>query len=311
MRPRTSTEHGQYGYAKRVKCRCDLCMTTVHRYDKKRRLNAHQGLTSRVDTTEVKAHLQRLVDAGLSLGQIARATGGVVTETQVRRLLHGHAGKPVTWAYRPSVEALLAVTYRTASAQQAITSSLGTQRRIEALKYMGYGTVDLARLLDVTDEAVHAYSRRKRILVSTARRVRELYDKYSLVPGPNEAARWKAYRAGAVSPMAWDDEDMDDPDAEPDRTAMTCLVGECRRTPERMNLCTWHLRLMKDRDALDEAEKFRWHVKALGRLRHKAGGDHMFAELADLKAMGMNVYEAASKSGYSLQYVEKHWGRVS
>lgn len=229
MRPIQHTEHGQYGYAKRTHCDCELCVSCVRRYDKERRLRLYRGQSNRVDSTEARLHVEYLVAAGITYGQIAAATGEKVKESQIRRLIEGNprnGRQPVRFLYPQTIEALLAVTYRRAASQESKVSPVGTRRRIAALNYMGYGTIDIARLMGVTEEAVRGWTDRDVVLVSTVKRVKEFYDTYSMKPGTNERMRWRAYRQDFVSPMAWDDDTIDDPATEPFAASDEPIVDE-------------------------------------------------------------------------------------
>lgn len=97
-------------------------------------------------------------------------------------------------------------------------STVGVVRRRRALAAMGWGLIDLAPRLGVGSEfAVNNYLRRERVLRSTFEKWVRVYDDLSMTPGPNELARDLAARKGWPPPLAWDDDEIDNPDAKPAR----------------------------------------------------------------------------------------------
>lgn len=103
-------------------------------------------------------------------------------------------------------------------------SPVGTQRRIKALGRIGWSLGDLGKLLGgVTTQAVGSYLKAERIHVTvrTAVQVKEVYDRLSLQLGPTPLAAKHAARRGWPPPWSWDEETIDDPDAEPD---LDCIV---------------------------------------------------------------------------------------
>jgi hypothetical protein len=95
-----------------------------------------------------------------------------------------------------------------------LTDNAGTVRRLQALSAIGWGLVDLSA---ETGMAIAALGRLRAGTHATHRRTRqtiaELYDRLSMTPGPSQRARDYAARAGWLPPLAWDDDDIDDPGA--------------------------------------------------------------------------------------------------
>lgn len=106
-------------------------------------------------------------------------------------------------------------------------TAVGARRRLEALAAIGYPPTDLAAELnigvghfaDALDPPPYKY-----------REVAALFDRLQLAPGPSGRARADAVGRGWAAPLAWDEDTIDDPDAEP--------VGvpprgyrRCNRTP--------------------------------------------------------------------------------
>ena len=114
----------------------------------------------------------------------------------------------------------IAAERRWGARPSAWTSSVGTVRRLQALAAMGWSASEVARRLGVTDSAIFLLraTRGGRVLASTADRVAALYrDLADKPPTGNAIVRTKrwAERNGWRPPIAWDDDTIDDPDAQP------------------------------------------------------------------------------------------------
>ena len=99
----------------------------------------------------------------------------------------------------------------------ARASAVGTTRRLRALVAIGYTNQQLSELLGIGPSYVSklTHNSRRQVNADTAQKVRALYDRLSMTPGPSVAARDRAHRKGWAVPLAWDDETIDNPDAEP------------------------------------------------------------------------------------------------
>ena len=97
--------------------------------------------------------------------------------------------------------------------------SIGISRRLQALVALGYNTVELGRLLDRTPTWVSQllHNRKPKCNGDSARDVIELYKRLSMTPGPSQYARDRAIRRGWMPPLAWDEDTIDDPAAQPNR----------------------------------------------------------------------------------------------
>jgi hypothetical protein len=97
--------------------------------------------------------------------------------------------------------------------------STGSARRLQALAALGYGLLDLAEHLEWGKSRVRDVQsmRAPLVRVATAERVARVYDELAMTPGPSTRARDLARRRGWVPPLAWDDDEIDDPQARPAR----------------------------------------------------------------------------------------------
>jgi hypothetical protein len=101
-------------------------------------------------------------------------------------------------------------------AVKLLIDSTGTRRRVQALQRIGWRAEDIAALGPWNaKDAVYELTKRPRVTRRNAAVVVAIYDQLSMKPGPSEETRRRAIRAGWPSPLAWDDDTIDDPDAQP------------------------------------------------------------------------------------------------
>ncbi|NCT90234.1 hypothetical protein GXB85_04600 [Cellulomonas sp. APG4] len=183
-------------------------------YYKRYRLDVAQGVDrSYVDVTVVRAHLHRLLAAGMTRRGIAIAAG--VSPTTVGRVLDGHYAA----CQRAAATRLLAVTPErllTRPDPDGFVPAVGARRRIAALLALGWRHADIEQHMPtrhrssvVLNQAGQWITRQTHDAVTTA------YDALSMRPGPSAATRARAARRGYAPPLAWDDDTIDDPAARP------------------------------------------------------------------------------------------------
>jgi len=95
----------------------------------------------------------------------------------------------------------------------ALLSSAGTRRRLEGLVAFGWPLTMMDDLLGLPINTLAQWRRRGRVTAAHARTVRDIYDDLSMQPGPSRIARRRAQSAGWLPPLAWNDEDLDNPKA--------------------------------------------------------------------------------------------------
>lgn len=93
----------------------------------------------------------------------------------------------------------------------------GTRRRIRALIRMGWRYKDMDSWLGYRSANTHNLNRSDTLHVhlETAGAVKRMYDELSMRIGPSVRNRAVAERWGWASPLAWDDDTIDDPAARP------------------------------------------------------------------------------------------------
>jgi hypothetical protein len=187
---------------------------------------------SYVDAEPVREHVRQLMSGGLSRRRIAVLAD--VTDTTITRLLYGQGDRPPTREIRTgSARAILGVRADPdVLGPTARVDATGTRRRLQALMALGWSRTRLAEELGGHRDVVSRYMIRDQVTTATVRAVRALYDRLWDTTPPEEdqwdvsaavAARRTAARNGWVPPMAWDDDTIDDPAAEPHGSAPVCI----------------------------------------------------------------------------------------
>lgn len=114
---------------------------------------------------------------------------------------------------------LLALHVTPRASHRGVVNAAGTYRRIEALQWLGWPMRDLGQRIGLAPYTLSTLrSRGEPVSHRVALKVREVYEQLSHLEGPSRQTATKARRSGYAPPMAWDDELIDDPAAEPQGT---------------------------------------------------------------------------------------------
>lgn len=177
-----------------------------------------------VPTTRVVEHIALLRRSGLGMYRIAELAGvsrptlyHLVSSTTARRQDTVTADTEArVLAIRPSLSLV---------ARHRLVEATGTRRRVEALMAIGWSSLRIAAHAGVTPTVISSIHRAERCELGTALAVRATYDALwdQVPPQRNRGekagytrARNRATAEGWVSPLAWDDDAIDDPAAVPD-----------------------------------------------------------------------------------------------
>jgi hypothetical protein len=219
--PCTARTPGLAGY-KHDRCRCRDCTEASVAYDTRRvRQIAYGRWRPLVDAGPIRAHLRTLMASGIGWQRIADLAG--VPAATVSCILYGKAGgrPPTRRIHHGTAEALLAVQPDINHlADGTAIDATGTRRRTQALAAIGWSITQQAARLGRSQGNHQFVLTNRQVTVATARIVRELYDQLSLtLPTPSchvtKTRNWAA-RQGWAPPLAWDDDTIDDPAAQPD-----------------------------------------------------------------------------------------------
>jgi AraC-like DNA-binding protein len=220
--------HGSLGAYTWRRCRCPACRHANSAYKARRAYLAAAGRWHPwAPAAPVRGHLRHLRAAGLTVRQIAAAAG--VSETLVYGLLRGGSER----LRRRQAAALVTVVPAPGAAGRlsgtALVPAAGTTRRLRALMVCRWPAAELARRL-----GVHPYTVRRlaagqhRTSAAAAAGARVLYDDLWDRPGPSQRTRALALARGWAPPLAWDDDEIDDPAAAPQGIAASTGSGHGR-----------------------------------------------------------------------------------
>lgn len=231
---------GYNGHATGCQCRmCDHQRAIRRTSNRRARARRAAGDTTHRDLDAIAAHLNGLIAGGCKRRWIAAAAG--VSHETVSDVLCGRR----KYVCPSTAEALLAVTVVDAiraagSRDRSLVSAVGSRRRLRALAAIGHPIYRLADRIGLTGTNTHliACGRQPYVTTPVARRIAAVYSDLWLTPGTSARTRRYAERHGWVSPLAWDDDSLDDPSAVP-------LLGE--KDPSRL------VTIAEDADELERA----------------------------------------------------------
>lgn len=168
-----------------------------------------QGRRRYVASDDTRARLQELVRMHIPLRALADVTG--LSDTTLTSILEGRHGQIQGRTAHLVTSATITDVYQLAGGH---VPSIGAVRRVEALFAIGWRKSDLLALGMPPAQLVT----RPRHLISADgwRQVREIYNRLSMTPGTSSTTRNRAARRGYAPPLAWDEETIDDPRAEPE-----------------------------------------------------------------------------------------------
>lgn len=224
----TDHQHGTYACYVLDCCRCLPCAQANAAYEQHRvRQQAYGRWNGLIDAQPVRDHVRALQAAGLGLKRIAAKTG--VPHGTLWKLIYGKPGYEPSKRVRPDtaarVLALQAVTLDDLGARRPVDPT-GTRRRLQALVALGWSQAKLAGRLGMQPtNFTRVILGPGDVAAATARATKALYDELWDQAPPENAhrdriaaarSRNRACELGWPSPLAWDDNTIDDPLAGPD-----------------------------------------------------------------------------------------------
>lgn len=250
--------HGSHVCYVHDHCRCLPCSVANCDYEAERKRRHAYGTFERdwVDPEPVRAHVRELQAAGLGWKRVAAAAG--VTPSTSWKLLYGKqqpdGTRTPTRRMRADIAAaLLAVPVPTLDDLGSVVSvdPTGTRRRLEALHVIGWSVQALVDHAGANRQAFDAALNYQPVQARTARTVRDLYEQLWATPrvGTDHRSRIavaralnRAERGRWAPPAAWDDDEIDDPNA-PDPAgyrAGECALPGCAEASFVRGLCHVH-----------------------------------------------------------------------
>lgn len=212
--PRARHRHGTYACAVRDRCDCEPCKQARRRTAKQDAHRRDRGLSTLVDATPARLHAQRLADAGMGRAEIARLAD--IDVVSITRLLRGD----MATMRRDRSTRILSVTLRPVTEQAlGLVPACGIIRRAEALACLGWSAIEVLRRahlgVHVLETARHTGMCYASTRAAIAAVYDELWDQWPPETSSTIRTRTIAARRGYAPAMAWDDDDLDNPDAHP------------------------------------------------------------------------------------------------
>lgn len=167
----------------------------------------------RLPVEPVRERILALREAGIGSPRLAELTG-VHLRTLENVTNHGK------WVYRKTWDAVMGLEVHHAwkvAADMAGVDATGTRRRLQALAALGHPTGYVTERLGLgpTGVAKVRSGARDRVSAGRARAVAALYEELWDQSGMCDRTRSTAARNGWLLPMWWDDDTIDDPNADP------------------------------------------------------------------------------------------------
>lgn len=230
----STRDHGTYAKYKLDGCRCQPCRDDETRYRANRaRAIAYGTWHPYVDAEPVRQHIHTLAQFGIGWMRLARIAN--VPRGTVSKLLYGDSNRGMGPSKRilpKNAAALLAVEPTLDNlAGRAPVDGTGTRRRLQALVAAGWPQTRIAARIGISNFTKTMHGDQP-VRVTTARAAVALYDElwradprdHGVRPHVYERTRRQARDLLWAPVGAWDDDQIDNPDAHPDWT------GRCGTT---------------------------------------------------------------------------------
>lgn len=219
-------------------CQLPECAQENYRYMSRLRLEHHRGQRRRIDATQTRTHIERLIATGWTQAQIARAAS-------LAHHIIGDVRRGQETVANATALAVLSVEIGPAPADVRDVDATGTMRRLRALVAIGWPIEQLAPQLGIFSTALGNIARGElaSVRLTTAATVAFHYQRLIRRPGPSNRTRILARKRGWYGPTAWDGSAIDDPAAQPETADPYKPADRYRRDPDRMREIE-HLRLL-------------------------------------------------------------------
>jgi hypothetical protein len=217
--------HGTLTNYTKNRCRCAPCAAVAARYSKAWRTHRILGRPPlMVDAAPIRAHVTDLQERGMSFRAISLAAG-YKSRNSLKEALSRETVR------RGTRDRILTVRPESDLRENTYVAAHGTRRRLQALAIMGHPSRELATLLGVRDHSGLLDIMRgdtTKVRRATHNKVARLYDTLWNIPGRSLRTRKISEAKGWSSPLAWDDNSIDSPDAVP-QGATTWGASKSRR----------------------------------------------------------------------------------
>lgn len=225
-------QHGTRACAVLDRCRCLPCARANAAAERHRKHQIAYGRWNPyVDAQPTREHVETLRAAGMGLKQVAKVSG--VSHGALSKLMYRERGrapsKRIRWETAVRLQTVTADL--STLADRNFVDGTGTRRRLRALVTIGWSQSRLAARLGTNPSNFwKLMAGEQRLRVETVRAVRALYDELWATPPSATAhrdkisvnrARTYAKARGWAPPLAWNEDNIDDPAAQPDLDGST------------------------------------------------------------------------------------------
>lgn len=207
----------------------------AHKQARRRRLKALGQWQPFVDAEPVRAHLRAINAAGMPYRAICERIG-LPHDSSLQHLMWGRGEYgPGQQIRRETAEMVLSYWPSLDDfPDTARIDATGTRRRVEALAVLGWPRLMMAERVGMDVKHFRKVVGRERVTARLARRVAEVYDawwdqdplEHGVPHRSVDRVRADAARSGLHSPLAWDDDTIDDPSAVPQTDAVAPVAAE-------------------------------------------------------------------------------------
>lgn len=190
-------------------CSHAACSRISRDYEIQLQLDHLHGFRRKIDATQTRTHIERLLANKWIDRQIAAAAG--VSRTAIRDIAHGQTDVRATTA-----AAVLAIRIGPPPVRVLGVDATGTARRLRALMHLGHTSQVISAHTGIGDDKVLRIAAGwfPRVSEKDAATITLAYRQLMATPGRSSKTRQRARKKGWHGPLAWDA--IDDPDCQPE-----------------------------------------------------------------------------------------------
>lgn len=290
------------------RCYCQPCRVAERAYTKHRNYLASTGRSVLVDVAPARTHLRYLTDNGDALTVLAEQLD--CPRGTLASVLNG----PRKRINRTLANQILIIRPGHASAGNRSVPAVGATRKIRALIALGHAlrTISLAAGMENTTASNLLNGKPETIHYELAQRVHKGYRALCSTPGTHTRSLRRAQREGWAPPAAWDDEQIDDPNAAPDWTGHCGTDrGWWMHTSLKLPMCQAckdaHVQWKAERRHLSREEFM--SATFLARAAAASRGPGIAEDGRELMRLGHTPEQAAARLGITRDYLKQELGR--
>lgn len=299
-------------------------MTTTHalreaknRYESRRRRLVAYGLWQPfVPAEPARRHIQSLMEYGISIERMAEVSG--LRPAVLSRIIYDFTDRPMAKKIRTeTADKIFAIKPRFEYIHDRHhVDGTATRRRLQALAAIGYPFRGMGEFLPLHPAQVGRTARSARVEAGTHRAVAAAYSQLAgcdpvtrgIRPGAALRVRRLAAAQGWAPPIAWDDDTIGDPEAQPDWTGHCGTDrGWWMHRLQQLTVCTRCEKAHREWKAtiahLDPTERLIVSNQAKAEASNR--GANLAHDGRELLAHGVDIEHAAERLGVTRQHLQQ------